>query len=126
MLKDLTRKTRFEGKEKDFSISKDVRELGNKNLFSLLASELVDELNDQLIIITRNEEEITRFSKQDYDNENVDLTLKQLNMNVKEYKIFEEYFTTYSYVKKDVDGNLKDYKVASSNLISKSIEIVLD
>lgn len=126
MLKDLTRKTRFEGKAKDFSISRDVREYGEKSLFNFLNSELEEELNEQIISVFVGEELLTSFTKKDYDNENVELTLKQLRKNIVSVQIIEEYITSYSYEKRTKDGELKDYKVAYNNLVSKELNITIE
>lgn len=89
MEKLITRKTLFAGKEKDFSISQDFRILGVEKSVLDFIDEYADLNEDTTFIVCVGEEEKSRFTAKDFNNEKFDLSLNVARKKVVSIEITE-------------------------------------
>lgn len=114
MEKIILRKIRFEGKQEDFSQTYDYRVLGiEKRLLDFVSDYCLEDIDTEFIIL-QGEEEKTRFTKKDFDNENVDLTLKQAGSLVVKLELEENIFKTLKNENKDSENIVKNRVVKLS------------
>ena len=107
MEKIIKRNYRFEGKENDYSKTLDYRVLGiEKKLFDFVGDFCLEDITQEFIVIS-GEEEKGRFTKKDFDNENVDLSFKYLCAIVKKLEITEEITKTLKTLEKDSENLVK-------------------
>ena len=106
MEKITERKTRFENKESDYSLSFDYRIQGTekRNL------DIIDEFACEDVITTfeiyNGEDLATKFSREDYNNDNCNLTLKQGATVCKKLHIIEDIMQLAKSEKNDKVVNL--------------------
>lgn len=104
MEKIILRKINFEGKKDDFSQTYDFRILGiEKRLLDFIGEYCEEDIEQKFIIIHNNEEKLT-FSKKDFDNDNVELTLKQASSKCLKLEIVENIMKTLKNENKDSEN----------------------
>lgn len=94
MKKIVIRNFKFEGKDNDFSNTMDYRELETKKRILDIIEEYSQYDEPTTFIICKGEEVKTTFSRNDYINEDVELTLKQGASICDTMKIEENIFKT--------------------------------
>ena len=114
MEKIILRKIKFEGKEKDYSQTYDYRVLGiEKRLLDFISDYCLEDIETEFIIL-QGETEKLRFSKKDFDSDNVDLTLKQAGSLVVKLEVEENIFKTLKNENKDSENLVKNRVVKLS------------
>ena len=121
MKKTTKRNFIFEGRENDFSSTLDIRELATEK--TLLDSIELEKVCPEDFKIFRGENLLTTFTGEDFESENVDLTLKTLKSKVLEIKENESYIQKYV-MQENKQGERK--KVAVNYLLERHIEIVIE
>ena len=111
----------FEGRENDYSITRDVRErLTDKTLLDAIQLEKVC---PESFEIYRADKMLTNFTGEDFEAENVDLTLKTLKSKVLEIETHERYISKYI-EQENKQGERK--KQAVNFLLEKTTKIVIE
>lgn len=104
MEKIIKRKTTFEGKKEDYSLSFDYRILGvEKRLLDFISDYCLEDIAQDFVILQGEEEKLT-FTKKDFDSENVDITLKQASSICKKLQVEEEIIKTLKNEKQDSEN----------------------
>ena len=120
MLVRITRNYTYEGKPNDLDYSVSVREMGDK---SLLDSIEIEPTGEQEFVILKNDLEVTKFNSKDYEQDNVDLTLKMLKSKVLKIEKNENYFKVRG-TRKNNKGD--DVSCFFDNFISSVVKIVIE
>lgn len=101
MIRITKRKILFEGKKEDYSLTEDHRVQGDKKMLDVISEFAICENEKTIFNIYRSEELKTTFSQEDFNNENVDLTLKQASANAVKIEILENLVKTAKNEKTD-------------------------
>ena len=124
MLVRTTRNYSYEGKASDLDITLSVREMGDKSLLDAIE---IQETGEQKFEIYRGEELVSNFTSKQYENDDVDLTLKMLKSKVVKIDTTENYLKVRGTRKgKNSKGEMVDISCFFDNYISGVVKIVIE